>query len=59
MGWGEMKGHSKVDANGRISVFEIKVPLVLALGQYERLTDTEIHEHLTDIVVEIKRRKGE
>lgn len=48
---------SKVDESGKLSVFDLKVPLPLALGHLEKLTDTELHEQLVDLMVEINRRK--
>ncbi len=49
---------SKVDENGRISVFDIKVPLALALGQYEKLTDEQVREHISDLLTEVRRRRN-
>lgn len=48
---------SKVDENGRIGVFDLRVPLALALGLYERLTDQELEEHYYDIKHEYERRE--
>ncbi len=47
---------AKVDDSGKISVFAIKVPLALALGLYEKLTDEELIEHYFDIQAEFDRR---
>jgi hypothetical protein len=49
---------SKVDANGKIAVFDLKVPLVLALGLYERLTDDQLREHIRDLLAEVRRRNA-
>ena len=49
---------SKVDSDGRIAVFDLKVPLVLALGLYERLTDDELKEHIRDLLAEVRRRNA-
>lgn len=46
----------KVDKDGKINVFAIKVPLNLALGLYEKLTDDELFEHYWDIQAEFDRR---
>lgn len=46
----------KVDANGKISVFDLRVPLALALGLYEKLTKKELEEHYYDIRAERERR---
>jgi len=49
---------SKVDQNGRVNVFDIKVPLNLALGLYEKLTDDELREHIRDLLAEVRRRNA-
>lgn len=49
---------SKVDANGRIAVFDLRVPLNLALGLYERLSDEELREHIRDLLAEVRRRNA-
>jgi hypothetical protein len=46
----------KVDADGKLRVFDLRVPLALALGLYERLTDKELEEHYYDIKHEYERR---
>lgn len=46
----------KPDKAGRISVFDLQVPLNLALGLYERLSDEELEEHFNDIKAERDRR---
>lgn len=48
----------KPDKSGRISVFDLQVPLNLALGLYERLTDEELEEHFNDIQAELERRSN-
>lgn len=35
----------------------LQVPVAVALGHYERLTDAELHEHAADINAEITRRQ--
>lgn len=35
---------------------DIKVPLHLARGQYERLTDAEFLDHLKDLTADLERR---
>jgi hypothetical protein len=47
---------NKVDSDGNISVFVLQVPLALALGLYEKLTDEELDEHYYDIRAERERR---
>lgn len=47
----------KPDKAGRISVFDLQVPLNLALGLYERLSDEELEEHYQDIKAEKVRRE--
>ena len=49
---------SKVDDKGRVGVFDIKVPLVLAFGQYEKLTDEQLREHIRDLLAEVRRRNA-
>lgn len=49
---------SKVDDSGKINVFDLKVPLVLALGQLEKLTNDELKEHANDVAAEIRRRQS-
>lgn len=49
---------SRVDDKGRIAVFDIKVPLVLALGLYERLSDDQLREHIRDLLAEVRRRNA-
>ena len=47
---------AKVDEEGKIKVFDLRVPLALALGLYEKLTDKELEEHYYDIQHELARR---
>lgn len=47
---------AKVDEEGKIKVFDLRVPLALALGLYEKLTDKELEEHYYDIKHELARR---
>lgn len=45
--------------NGRARVLgldRIKVPLPLAVGRYDLLTDRELEEHLHDCIAECARR---
>lgn len=49
---------SKVDRQGRVNVFDIKVPLALAFGLYENLTDDELREHIRDMLAEVRRRNA-
>lgn len=49
---------NKVDTEGKISVFHLQVPLALALGHYEKLTDKELEEHYYDIRAERERREN-
>lgn len=51
-----MPASEKVDKDGRISLFDLQVPLALALGLYEKLTDEELEEHFYDIRAEVRRR---
>jgi hypothetical protein len=51
-----MPASNKIDQEGKVSVFSIKVPLALAFGLYEQLTITEIEEHLNDLRAELQRR---
>lgn len=46
----------KVDKDGKLSVFDLRVPLALALGLYEKLTHKELEEHYYDIRAERQRR---
>lgn len=46
-------------SNGRARVLDldkIKVPLPLAVGRYDLLTDKELEEHLHDCIAEAARR---
>lgn len=36
--------------------FRLQVPVALAAGQYERLTDEELEDHYNDIAAERQRR---
>lgn len=49
---------SKVDENGRIAVFDLRVPLALALGHYEKLSDEQLREHIRDLLAEVRRRNA-
>jgi hypothetical protein len=49
---------SKVDEKGRVAVFDLKVPLALALGWYEDLTDDQLREHIRDLLAEVRRRNA-
>lgn len=49
----------KVDENGKINVFDLRVPLNLAFGWYEKLSDNELEEHYHDIRAERIRRGHE
>lgn len=49
---------SKVDQKGRVNVFDIKVPLALAFGLYEQLTDEQLREHIRDLLAEVRRRNA-
>lgn len=49
---------SKVDPEGRVHVFDLQVPLVLALGWYEDLTDDQLREHILDLLAEVRRRNA-
>lgn len=44
---------------GLLPIDRLQVPLYLALGRYERLTDEELVDHHADIMVEIRRRNDE
>lgn len=46
-----------VDAEGRVSVFRLQVPLALALGLYDDLTDEQLTEHYHDIMEVISKRE--
>lgn len=41
-----------------IPLSKITVPLPLAMGRFEKLTNKELDEHLNDILAEYKRRLG-
>lgn len=49
--------HEAVDNEGRISVMRLRVPLAIALGLYEQLTDEQLDDHYHDICAERERRK--
>lgn len=38
---------------------ELQVPVAVALGHYEKLTDAELDEHAADIHAELTRRQEE
>lgn len=47
---------TRVDDDGKLSVFDLQVPLNLALGLYEKLSEKELNEHYNDIRAERERR---
>jgi hypothetical protein len=52
-----------VDSTGRPVVFadkgfRLQVPVALAAGRYEQLTDEELEEHYFDIRAEVRRRNA-
>lgn len=48
---------TKVDPDGKISVFQIKVPFWLAMGQYEKVSTSDLIAHVRDVAAELRRRK--
>jgi len=53
-----MERSKKVDKDGRISVFDLRVPLFIALGLFERVEDEKFADHARDVAAELKRRKN-
>lgn len=45
-------------ANDRVLMKRLQVPVALAAGLYEHLTDEELNDHYNDITAERARRAG-